>query len=150
MRKLGADHVIDYTKEDFTENGQQYDLICDVAATHSFSGYKRALNPNGTCVIVGWRDRIIARLLYFAILRPILGRGDRKFRFFIAKSNQKDFVVLKELIEAGKVVPVIDKIFPLDQTAVAIRYFAEARPRGKVIITVEQEQRRVEGPDEGR
>jgi NADPH:quinone reductase-like Zn-dependent oxidoreductase len=136
-RKIGADYVIDYTKEDFTKNGQQYDLICDIAATHSFSDYKRAMNPNGTTVIIGWKDKIIARLLYFAMLRPILGRGDKKFKFFIAKSDAKDFAFLANLIETGKVVPVIDKSFPLAQTADAIRYFAETHPRGKVVITMQ-------------
>ena len=141
-QKIGADHVIDYTKEDFTKNGEKYDLIADVAATHSFSDYKRLLNPNGTCVIIGFKDKIIARLLYFAILRPIAGRGDKKFKLFIAKSNQKDFEALKELIETGKLVPVIDKSFPLDQTPEAIKYFAEEHPKGKVVITIPTENPR--------
>jgi len=136
VRKIGADHVIDYTKEDFTKNGQQYDLITDIAATHSFGDYKRALNSNGTVVIIGWKDKIVARLLYFAILKPLLGRGDKKFTFYIAKSNQKDLVVLKELIEAGKLTPVIDKGFPLDNTRDAFRYFDREHPSGKVVITV--------------
>ena len=136
VRKIGADHVIDYTKEDFTKNGQQYDLIADIAATHSFGDYKRALNPNGTVVIIGWKDKIVARLLYFAILKPLLGRGDKKFTFYIAKSNQKDFVILKELIETGKLTPVIDKGFPLEQTAEAFHYFDKEHPSGKVVITV--------------
>lgn len=136
VQKLGADHVIDYTKEDFTKNGKQYDLIADIASTHSFSDYKHSLNSNGTCVIIGFRDKIIGRLLYFAILRPILGRGDKKFKFFIAKANQKDFEFLGELIENGKLVPIIDRSFPLGQTAEAIQYFAEEHPKGKVVITM--------------
>ena len=136
VKKIGADHVIDYTKEDFTKNGQRYDLIADIASTHSFSDYKRALNPHGTCVIIGYHDKIVARLLYFAILRPLLGRGDKKFTFYIAKANQKDLVELKELIEAGKLTPVIDKSFPLDQTPAAFKHFNEEHPTGKVVITV--------------
>jgi NADPH:quinone reductase-like Zn-dependent oxidoreductase len=146
VRKIGADHVIDYTKEDFTKTGQQYDLICDIAATHSFTDFKRALNPNGTCVIIGYKDKIVARLLYFVMLRPILGRGDKKFKFFIAKSDAKDFAFLGELIEKGRLVPVIDKRFPLAQTADAIRYFAEEHPKGKVVITVPSNQTIGAGP----
>ncbi len=138
VRSIGADHVIDYTKEDFTNNGQRYDLICDIAANHSVSDYKRIMNPNGTCVIVGWRDKIIRRLLYFVIRGRLMSRGDKKFVFFIAKSNQEDLVSLKELIEAGKIVPVIDRRYPLGETAQAIRYLEEGHARGKIIITMDQ------------
>ncbi len=136
VRSIGADHAIDYTKEDFTRNGQRYDLICDTVAYHSVSDYKRILNPNGTCVIVGFRDKIIRRLLYFAIRGRLISRGDKKFVFFIAKSNQKDLVVLKELIEAGKVTSVIDRRYQLSETAEAIKYLEEGHARGKIIITV--------------
>src|SRR3989442_933916 len=93
VRSLGADHVIDYTKEDYTENGERYDLICEIAAKHGFSDYKRSLTPDGTFVLVGMRDKIILRLLYFTLLRRLLS-GGRKFRFFIAKINQKDLTLL--------------------------------------------------------
>ncbi len=137
VRSLGADHVIDYDKEDFTRNGQHYDLICDIAASHSVSDYKRALNPNGTCVIVGARDKIIRRLLYFLVIGRLMPKGDRKFRFFIAKSSQEDLIFLKELIEARKVRSVIDRRYPLSETAEAMQYLKEGHARGKVIITVD-------------
>src|SRR5438876_3798278 len=126
VRSLGADHVIDYTKEDFTKNGQRYDLICDIAASHSISHYKRIMNPDANCVIVGWRDKIIMRLLYFAI-RGRLSRGDKKFAFFIARPNQEDLDFLKELMEAGKVVPVIDRRYQLSETPQALKYLGEGK-----------------------
>jgi len=136
VRSIGADHVIDYTKEDFTKKGQTYDLICDIASNHSISDYKRIMNPNGTFVLVGFKDKIIMRLLYFAIRRPFASRGDKKFVFFIAKSNQEDLVTLKELMEEGKIVPVIDRRYTLSETAQAIRHLEEGNVRGKVIITM--------------
>jgi len=136
VRSIGADHVIDYTKEDFTKEGQTYDLICDIASNHSISDYKRIMNPNGTFVLVGFKDKIIMRLLYFAIRRPFASRGDKKFVFFIAKSNQEDLVTLKELMEEGKIVPVIDRRYTLSETAQAIRHLEEGNVRGKVIITM--------------
>jgi NADPH:quinone reductase-like Zn-dependent oxidoreductase len=136
VRSLGADHVIDYTKEDFTKNGQRYDLIVDTAASHSISTYKRVLNPNGTFVLIGMRDKIIRRLLSF-IIRARLSRGDRKFLFFVAKGNQEDFVTLKELMESGKIMPVIDRRYSLGETAEAVRHFEEGHTRGKIIITMD-------------
>jgi NADPH:quinone reductase-like Zn-dependent oxidoreductase len=134
VRSIGADHVIDYTKEDFTKNGQTYDLICDIASNHSISDYKRIMNPNGIFVLVGMKDKIIRRLLYFVIQKPLASRGDKKFVFFVAKSNQEDLVTLKELMEQGKVVPVIDRRYALNETADAIRYLEEGKARGKVVI----------------
>ena len=139
VRSLGADHVIDYTKEDFTKNGQRYDLICDIASAHSSSSYKRIMNPNAICVMVGFRDKVIRRLIYF-VIRKGFSRGDKKFRFFVAKSNQEDLAFLKELMEAGKVVPVIDRRYQLSETAQAIQYLGEGKARGKIIITVADNQ----------
>jgi NADPH:quinone reductase-like Zn-dependent oxidoreductase len=136
VRKLGADHVVDYAKEDFTRNGQRYDLIVDMGAAHSISDYKRIMNPNSTFVLVGMRDKILRRLISF-IVRSKLSRGDKKFVFFVAKSNHEDFVVLKELMEAGKIVPVIDRRYPLDETAQAMRYLIECGARGKIILTMD-------------
>ncbi len=135
VRSLGADHAIDYIKEDFTKNGQRYDLICDIASTHSPSAYKRVMNPNAICVMVGFRDKVISRLIYFAV-RKRFSRGGKKFKFFVAKSNQEDLVILKELMETGKVMPVVERRFPLDETAQALRYLEEGHTRGKVVITV--------------
>ena len=137
VRSIGADHVIDYTKEDFTKRGQRYDLICDIASNHSISDYKRIMNPNGIFVLVGMKDKIIRRLLYFVIQKPLASRGDKKFVFFIAKSNQEDLVTLKELMEAGKIVPVIDTRYTLSETAQAIKHLEEGNVRGKVIITMD-------------
>ena len=138
VRSLGADHVIDYTKEDYTKKGQRYDLICDIGASHSISEYKRVMNPNGIFVLVGMRDVIIRRLLSF-VIRARLSRGDKKFRFFVAKSNSEDLVTLTELMEAGKIMPVIDRRYPLDETAQAIRYFEEGHTRGKIVITMDHD-----------
>jgi NADPH:quinone reductase-like Zn-dependent oxidoreductase len=135
VRKLGADHVMDYAKEDFTRSGESYDLIVDIGAAHSISDYKRVMNPNATFVLVGMRDKILRRLLSF-IVRSKLSRGDKKFVFFIAKSNAEDFVVLRDLMEAGKIVPVIDRRYPLDETAQAMRYLIEGGARGKIVLTV--------------
>src|SRR6266566_7020569 len=136
VRALGADHVIDYTKEDYTKNGQRYDLIVDIGASHSISDYKRIMNPTSVFVLVGMKDKIIRRLLPF-IIRARLSRGDKKFTFFVAKSNQEDLVTLKELMEAGKMVPVIDRRYSLGETAEAVRYFEEGRTRGKIVITMD-------------
>ncbi len=136
VRKLGADHVVDYTKEDFTRSKQRYDLIVDIGAAHSISDYKRVMNPNATFVLVGMRDKILRRLLSF-IVRSKLSRGDKKFVFFVAKSNAEDFVVLKDLMEAGKIVPVIDRRYPLDETAQAMRYLIEGGARGKIVLTID-------------
>jgi NADPH:quinone reductase-like Zn-dependent oxidoreductase len=136
VRSLGADHVIDYTKEDYTKNGQRYDLIVDIGASHSISDYKRIMNPTSVFVLVGMKDKIIRRLLPF-IIRARLSRGDKKFTFFVAKSNQEDLVTLKELMEAGKMVPVIDRRYSLGETAEAVRYFEEGHTRGKIVITVD-------------
>jgi NADPH:quinone reductase-like Zn-dependent oxidoreductase len=135
VRKLGADHVVDYAKEDFTRSGESYDLIVDIGAAHSISDYKRVMNPNATFVLVGMKDKILRRLLSF-IVRSKLSRGDKKFVFFVAKSNAEDFVVLRDLMEAGKVVPVIDRRYPLDETAQAMRYLIEGGARGKIVLTM--------------
>ena len=130
MRTLGADHVIDYTKEDFTENGRQYDLIFDVKTTRSIFDYKRALCPNGTYVTVGGKTSRILQLMLF-------GKLSGKYRIHMVgyKAN-KDLNYLSELFEAGKLKPVIDKCFPIEETADAFRYFGEGRFKGKIVITL--------------
>ncbi len=135
VRSLGADHVIDYTKDDYTRNGELYDLICDIASTHGFSDYKGSLTPSGTCVLVGFKDKLFLRLLYILLLRRLLSRG-RRFRFFIAKLNQKDLNVLKDLLEAGKVRSVIDRRYRLDEVGEAMQYLGQGHARGKIVITV--------------
>jgi NADPH:quinone reductase-like Zn-dependent oxidoreductase len=145
VRSLGADHVIDYTKEDFTKNEQRYDLICDIASAHSPSSYKRVMNPNGICVIVGFRDKVISRLIYF-VIRKRFSTGDKKFKFFVAKSNQEDLSFMKELMEAGKITPVIDRRYQLSETPQAIKYLGEGKARGKIIITITHDQQPSRGP----
>ncbi len=135
VRLLGSDHVIDYTKEDYTRNGERYDLICDIAASHGFSDYKRSLTPGGTFVLVGMKDKIILRLIYFTLLRRLLS-GGRKFRFFIAKINQKDLTFLSDLLETKKIRSVIDRSYRLDQVGEAMDYLGEGHARGKIVITV--------------
>src|SRR6266700_2957587 len=137
VRSIGADHVIDYTQADFTKNGQHYDLIYDAVGNRSVSDYKRALNPNGTCVIAGFQN--LPRLFEHVVLGPLRSKtGNKKVGLMgIAKMNQKDLVYVKALFEAGKVVPVIDRRYPLRETAEAIRYLEEGHARGKVVITVD-------------
>src|SRR3989454_5910244 len=139
VRSLGADHVIDYTKEDFTKTEQRYDLICDIASAHSPSSYKRIMNPNGICVIVGFRNKVISRLIYF-VIRKRFSTGDKKFKFFVAKSNQEDLAFMKELMEAGKITSVIDRRYQLSETPQAIKYLGEGKARGKIVITIANDQ----------
>jgi NADPH:quinone reductase-like Zn-dependent oxidoreductase len=133
-RSIGADHVIDYTREDFTKSGQRYDLILGANVHHSIFDYRRALSQDGVYVIVGGG---LARIFQAMLLGPLLSLiGSKKTRFFIANINQKDLVFLKELLEAGKVVPVIDRRYPLSDAAEAIRYLEEGHAQGKVVISV--------------
>jgi NADPH:quinone reductase-like Zn-dependent oxidoreductase len=134
-RSIGADHVIDYTREDFAQSGLRYDLILGANAHHSLFDYRRALSRDGTFVMVGGS---VARIFQAMMLGPFLSRiGSKKMRFFIAKINPKDLVFLKNLLEAGKVVPVIARRYPLSETADALRYREEGHAQGKVVITVE-------------
>ena len=139
-RSIGADHVIDYTQEDFTRSGRRYDLIAAVNGHHPLRDYRRALNPGGNCVVIGGS---IAQVIQGMLLGPLVSRfGSQKIGFMgITKTNQQDLVFMGELLQAGKVVPVIDRSYPLSETAEAIRYLAEGHARGKVVITVEQENK---------
>ncbi len=133
MRSIGADHVIDYTQEDFTKNGQRYDLILDNAAYHSIFDYKCALSPKGIYVMVGGSS---ARIFQVMFLGPLISMtGSKKMGLLMHKPN-KDLAFLKELFESGKVVPVIDRRFTLSEVAEALRYFGEGHARGKVVIIV--------------
>jgi len=135
VRSLGADHVIDYTKQDFTKNGQQYDLIYAVNGHHSMLAYRRALSPNGICIVAGGP---ISQVLGAIISGPILSLFGKQIRFQgIATTPKEDLLVLKELLETGKLVPVVDKSYPLTELPEAVRYLVEEHARGKVIIAVE-------------
>lgn len=133
-RRLGADHVIDYTKEDFTKSGQRYDLILAANGYHPLAAYKRALTPRGVYVMAGGTP---AQIFQPLLLGPLMSeKGGRKMGGVSAKPSRKDLLVLKELIESGKVTPAIDQRFPLEQAAEALRYLGQGHARAKVVITV--------------
>ncbi len=134
-RSIGADHVIDYSREDFTQSGQRYDLILAANAHHSIFDYRRALSQDGIYVLAGGG---LVRILQGMLLGPLLSLiGSKKMCFFIANIDHKDLVFLKDLLEAGKVVPVIDRRYPLSDAAEALRYLEEGHAQGKVVIAVE-------------
>jgi NADPH:quinone reductase-like Zn-dependent oxidoreductase len=135
VRSLGADHVIDYTQEDFTQKEQRYDLILDIVANRSVSDYSRALTPKGTYVAVAFNPSA----LFLGSL--ISMTGNKKMNQLSHKPNVKDLVFIKELIEAGKVIPIIARRYPLREAAEALRYYEEGHPSGKVIITVEHDSK---------
>lgn len=137
-RSLGADHVIDYTQEDFTKKGQRYDLILGVNGYRPISAYRRALRPTGIYVMVGAaNDQLYKGMLQVMLLGPLISRaGSQKIAIYMAEPSQKDLVAVKELLEAGKVVPVVEKTYPLSETAEALRYFEEGHVKGKLVITV--------------
>jgi NADPH:quinone reductase-like Zn-dependent oxidoreductase len=138
VRSIGANHVIDYTREDFAEGEQRYDLILDIGGNSSLARLRRALAPRGTLVIVGGEtdERWLGgtdRQLRALMLSPFVGQ---KLGTFVSSENHEDMLVLKELIEAGKVTPIVDRIYPLSEVPEAIRYLEEGHTRGKVVITV--------------
>lgn len=138
VRSIGADHVVDYTREDFTRNGQQYDLIYDAIGNRSVFDYQRALKPQGICVIAGFTS--LPRMFGNMLLKPWVSKGGEKKieGLGMAKVNKEDLVFIKEFLETGKIVPVIDRRYPLTETAEALRYLEKGHARGKVIVTVAQ------------
>jgi NADPH:quinone reductase-like Zn-dependent oxidoreductase len=133
LRSIGADHVIDYTREDFTRNGQQYDVILDMAAYRAVFESRRSLTPNGIYLMAGGSG---TTLLQSAFLGPLMSRtGKGRVTLLLADSSRKDLVYMTELFEAGTVVPVIDGCYPLSQAGEALRRVGEKQSRGKVIIT---------------
>ena len=138
MRSIGADHVIDYTREDFADGASRYDLILDTAGRRSLSILRRALTPQGTLVIVGgagggrWTGGF-ERQLRAVLLSPFLRQ---QLRSLMAVERREDLLVLKDLIEAGKVTPVIDRIYPLDDAPKALSDADEGHGRGKTVITI--------------
>jgi len=134
VRSLGADHIIDYTQEDFTQNEQRYDLIVAANGYHPISAYKRALRPTGKYVMTGGAN---AQMFQAMLLGPWISMtGRKKMGNALKKSNQRDLVFIKELLEAGKVVPVIERRYPLGETAEALQYLEAGHAKGKVVITV--------------
>lgn len=134
-RSLGADHVVDYTKEDFTRNRQRYDLIFAANGYHSLSAYKRALSPQGIYICAGG---IMPQFLQAILLGSLMStKGGKKMGSMgIAKINQKDLVYLGELLATGKIAPVIDRRYPLSEIAEAFHYIEDTHAQGKVVITV--------------
>jgi len=142
VRSIGADHVIDYTKEDFTRSEQRYDLIYDLVGNHSFSERRGILNPNGICVMAGiggagWHDGFAGRLAgeLNAYVRSRF--VSQKFIAYIAQFNKQDMTFLADLMQSGKITPVIDRTYKLNQTADALRYLEQGHARGKVVINLE-------------
>jgi len=138
VRSIGADHVIDYTHEDFTRSDRRYDLMLDIAGSRSWSACRRVLNPRAILVIVGAPkgNRLIGPLSHVVRLRLAALGSSRKVVFFIAKFNKADMLVLQELLEAGKVTPVIDRRYELSEIADALRYLGEGHAQGKIVLTV--------------
>jgi NADPH:quinone reductase-like Zn-dependent oxidoreductase len=133
-RSLGADHVIDYTQEDFTRSGRQYDLILAVNGNRSIFDYKRALSPRGIYVMTGGNT---AQLFQALLLGPWISMlGKQKMGALTSTPNQKDLLFLKDLLESGKIKPVIDRRYPLSEVPEAIRYVEAGHAKGKVVITV--------------
>jgi NADPH:quinone reductase-like Zn-dependent oxidoreductase len=136
-RSIGADHVIDYTQEDFTQNGQRYDLIFAANGNRPVSDYQRALSPNGIYVCAGGSMRQIFAAM---LLGPLMSKnGGKKMGSVAAKPSQTDLAFVSELLEAGKVVSVIDRCYPLSEVAEALGYLGERHVKGKVVITVGQD-----------
>lgn len=142
VRSIGADHVIDYTKEDFTNGAQRYDLIFDLIGNHSFAERRRVLSPNGICVMAGvggagWHDGMGMRLAgeLNAYVRSRFVR--EKFVAYIAEFNKADMTILADLMQSGKMTPVIDKTYKLSDVSAALHYLEQGHARGKVVITVE-------------
>jgi NADPH:quinone reductase-like Zn-dependent oxidoreductase len=139
VRTLGADHTIDYTREDFTQNAQRYDMLLDLIGNHSLSAIRRVLNPRGICVTAGseagnWMLDSIARSLQALLLSQMTSQ---KFAGCLAKANQADLLVMQGLLRTGKVIPVIDRRYSLSEVPAAIRYLEAGHARGKVIIVLE-------------
>src|SRR4051812_45492063 len=141
-RSIGADHVIDYTKEDFTQGDQRYDVIFDNVGNHSITERRRVLTPNGICVLAGMGSagkhegqwpRLAGNLKAFFV-SPFI---PHKFKFFIGKLLKADLIVLRDLMAEGKVTPVIDRQYPMNKTAEALRYLEDGHARGKVVITID-------------
>jgi NADPH:quinone reductase-like Zn-dependent oxidoreductase len=137
VRSVGADHAIDYTQEDFTKVGEQYDLIIDCQSSRSMSDYKRALRPGGTYAMIGGSIWRVLQLMFRSFCSP-LTRESRRFHL-VAEGPNKGLADLKELIEAGKLVPMIDRTFRLSDVPKALRYFGEGRHKGKIAITMENQ-----------
>jgi NADPH:quinone reductase-like Zn-dependent oxidoreductase len=133
VKSLGADRVIDYTKEDFTQNGETYDLIFDILGKGSFARYKNSLKPNGILLFASFKMKQLFQMLWTSMT------GGKKVICAIAPGSTEDLISVKELIEAGKIKAIIDRCYPLEQTAEAHRYVEAGRKNGNVVITIRPE-----------
>jgi NADPH:quinone reductase-like Zn-dependent oxidoreductase len=147
VRSIGADHVIDYTKEDFTKSGQRYDVLFDNVANHSFAERRRVLNPKGICVLVGMGgagvkgSEAIGRILGGFTARGLSSFTDQKFAMYVTKLSKEDLTTLGDLIQAGKLRPVIERTYKLNDAPEAVRQLDAGHARGKLVITVGEESR---------
>jgi NADPH:quinone reductase-like Zn-dependent oxidoreductase len=131
VKSLGADKVIDYTKEDFTQSGETYDLIVDILGKSSFSRCKRVLNPNGRLLYTSFKMKQLIQMLWTSRI------GDKKVICALSSENPDDLILIKELVEAGQIKSVIDRCYPLEQTAEAHRYIEAGHRTGSVVITMQ-------------
>ncbi len=137
VRSLGADHVIDYTKEDFTRSRQRYDLLLDIAGSRSWSECRRVLNPKAILVLVGGpKGKVIGPLKHIIRMRLASFRATQKAIFFVANFNREDLCVLRELMESGKVKPIIDRTYPLNKINEAMSHLGTGHARAKIIVTI--------------
>ena len=133
-RSLGADHVIDYTKENFSRNGQKYDMILAVNGYHPLSDYLKALEPEGTYVVAG--GSMLQLIQAASNKKRNFNPGSQKTYIAALVQSEKDLILIKELLESGKIMPVIDGCYPLEKTPEAFRYFEKVHPKGKVVISM--------------
>jgi NADPH:quinone reductase-like Zn-dependent oxidoreductase len=148
VRSIGADHVIDYTKEDFTKSGQRYDVIFDNVANHSFSERRRVLTAKGICVLAGMggagvkQGQALGRIAgNLFIARGLSSFTDQKFAQYMTKMSKDDLIMLGDLVQTGKVRPVIERTYTLNDAPEALRHFDQGHMRGKLVITVGEESR---------
>jgi len=135
-RSIGADHVIDYSREDFAASSERYDLILVANGNRSLFDYKRSLKPKGICVLAGGSVGSIGQILGGMLLAWWISKtGSKKINSFLARIKQGDLAAMKDLLESGKVKPVIDRRYPLQEAAAALRYLGEGHAKGKVVIT---------------
>ncbi len=135
IHSLGADHVIDYTRQDFTKNGKQYDLILDIIGYHSVFAYQRALKPAGTCYFVG--GSVVTLLQILLLGRWIKRTTGKSINLLVVPQNREDLISVTNLCETGRITPAIDRRYPLSEVAEALRYVGEGRARGKVVLFIE-------------
>ncbi len=136
-RRLGADHVIDYTKDDFTRSGKQYDLLLNINGARSWSEYRRALKPNATFVLIGGpKMPLIGPVGHLIKMKLAMLRASQKFVFFIAQFNREDMNILKDLLASGKIKPFVEKTYPMTNIADAMRHLGNGHAQGKIVVTM--------------